>query len=124
MQIRSYPDKDYTCDGKVQRTVSQHAVFRERVFRRFILGIIGSFASIFVCGFLGIDLLVWILMGFAGTAFVVVLALISYTPRPACPRCRSRMQRRYIKRKQGPGGDLFLICAACKIDADAHHSRE
>ena len=122
MQIRSYPDKTYICDGEVQRTVSQYAAFRDRVFWRSGVVVLGCIAGIVVGGFLGISTLVWAFAALIGIAFIVVLGLVSYTPRPTCPRCCSRMKSRYVKRSRGPDRDLFLICDHCKVYADAHIS--
>ena len=124
MQIRTYPDKNYICDGEVQRVVSQYAAFRDRVFWRSGVVVLGCIAGIVVGGFLGISTLVWAFAALIGIAFILVLALVCYPPRPPCPRGKSRMKRRYSKRSRGPSDDLFLVCDHCKVYADAHISRE
>lgn len=124
MQIRSYPDKSYICDGEVQRALSQHAAFRDRVFWRSGIVVLGCIAGIILGGFIGIPHVVWAFAALIGIAFFLMIALVSYTPRPACPRCGSRMKRRYTKRSRGPSDDLFLVCDPCKVYADAHLSRE
>jgi hypothetical protein len=124
MQIRSYPDKSYICDGEVQRTVSQYAAFRDRVFWRSGAVVLCCITGIIISGFIGIQNLVWAFATLIGIAFILVLALVSYTPRPSCPRCNTRMKRRYTKRSRGPSDDLFLVCDPCKVYADAHTTRE
>lgn len=124
MQIRSYPDKSYICDGEVQRALSQYAAFRDRVFWCSSVVVLGCIAGIILGGFISFPNLIWIFAAFIGIAFILVLALVSYTPRPICPRCNYRMKRRYTKRSRGPSNDLFLVCDHCKIYADAHLSRE
>jgi hypothetical protein len=124
MQIRSYPDKSYICDGEVQRAVSQYAAFRDRVFWRSGVLVLGCIAGIILGGFIGIPHLVWAFAAVIGIAFILVIVLVSYTPRPICPRCNSRMKRRHSKRSRGPSDDLFFVCDHCKVYADAHLSRE
>jgi len=124
MQIRSYPDKSYICDGEVQRIVSQYAAFRDRVFWRCGIVVLGCIAGIILGAVIGMPHVVWAFAAAIGIAFFLVIALVSYTPRPACPRCSSYMKRRYTKRSRGPTDDLFLVCDHCKVYADAHVSRE
>jgi hypothetical protein len=124
MQIRSYPDKSYICDGEVQRALSQHAAFRDRVFWRSGILALGCIVGIILGGFLGLPHLVWAFAVLIGITFILLIALVSYTPCPTCPRCSSRMKRRYTKRSRGPNDDLFLVCDHCKVYADAHLSRE
>ena len=70
-------------------------------------------------GFIGIPHLVWAFAALIGIAFIFVLALVSSTPRPICPRCNARMKRRYSMRSRGPSDDLFLVFDHCKVYADA-----
>jgi hypothetical protein len=124
MQIRSYPDKRYICDGEVQRTVSQYAAYRDRVCCYSGVLVLGCIAGIILSGFIGIPNLVWALVALIVIAFILVLTLVSWGPHPTCPSCNTRMKRRYTKRSCGPSDDLFIVCDSCKIYADGHTSRE
>ncbi len=124
MQIKSFPDKNYTLDVDTQVAASQFAVLRDRIFWVCLIVMFGSFAGMVINGLLGIELLVWVFAVLFGVALIVPLALVVYRPRTNCPRCGSRMKRRYAKRNREPGDDLFLVCDHCKIYADAHLARE
>jgi hypothetical protein len=124
MQIQSYPDKSYICDGEIQRTVSRYVAFRDRFFWRSGVVMFGCIAGVIISRLIGIPNLVWGFVALIGIVFILVLALVYYTPRPLCPHCGIRMKRRYTKRSRGPSDELFIVCDSCKIYADAHTTRE
>jgi uncharacterized membrane protein len=123
MQIRTFPDKQYVCDGKSQRGVSESAAWRDRTFWRCFKVMVGSFFVIVLGGILGLELLCWVAAALFAAAFIVLFALALFEPRAICQRCHARMKRRWV-RGLGQGEDLFLVCDGCKVYVDAHCSRE
>jgi hypothetical protein len=124
MQIRSYPDKSYTCDGELQKTVSQYAAFRDRFSWQCLVVVFGCIVGIVIGGSLVVTTLVWFFTAFIGIIFIILIFFDFYNPRPACPRCTCRMKSQYVRKIRGSGRDLFFICDPCKIYADAHVSRD
>ena len=124
MQIRAYPNRDYSCHGELQRKISQHAALQERVFILCFLGGVGSFLGMIVTSYIGIDIVTKGLAIILGIMLVLMFLTGLYTPRQKCPTCNSRMKHQYVSRPRGPGEDLFIICHPCKIYADTHSGRE
>ena len=82
----------------------------------------GSFAGVFISSSLGVKFLAWMFVVMIGAALVAPFALVAFSERAKCPRCRSPMKPRYVKRSRGPDRDLFIVCDHCKVYADAHVS--
>lgn len=123
MQVRTYPDKQYTCDGKVQRSVSQFADLRCRMILGCVTLVAGSFVGFVLNGIRGVGLPTLVFTLWFGIAFVVLVSVLSLRPRAICPGCNSRMKPRYVN-GLGSGEDLLLVCDHCKIYADCHSGRE
>ena len=124
MQSRSYPDKDYTCDGIAQSALSEYATLRDRAFHRCGAVVLILVAAFFLSSYLGLKTLAWVIMGTIAALVILVIIFVTHTPRLRCTHCSSRMKRRYKNRSGGSGDDLFLVCNNCKTYADAHLSRE
>ena len=124
MQIRAYPNRDYSCHGGLQAKISQHAAFKFRMIYRGLLICGASFFGMLVAGYFGSETTTW---GFIITFEIILILsflLGIYTPRPKCPLCNSRMKHQYCSKPRGPDEDLYIVCHPCKIYADAHCARE
>lgn len=125
MQIRTYPDREYSCHGELQRKFSQHAEFKGRLLIRSLLVCTGLFLGALVTGYFGIDIVTRGLLALSGTMLLSMFVfMLLHRMRPKCPICDSRMKYQYVGQPRGPGEDLYIVCHHCKIYADTHSSRE
>ncbi len=124
MQIRTFPDTDYTCDGLIQQTLNRRALFRSQFIRYAIVGFIVLFVGILFCQYFQFEHLVWLFLGAEVIGLITVLGVLTNPPRLKCTTCGETLKRQYVKRGGGSDEDLFLVCHPCRRYADVHFSRE
>lgn len=127
MQIRAYPDRDYSCHGLLQRRISEYVAFARRVTIGCMLVLFGlilaSLVKIYLIGDTETSLLGPALTIVGILALFLIIVNI-YRPHPKCPMCNSKLKRQYIGKESGNGEDLYIVCHPCKIYADAHLESE
>lgn len=124
VQIRSFPEKDYTCDGLIQQKLNQRARFRSGFIRYYIVGFIVFFAGILISQHFQFKLLAWLLLGVEVIGAILAMVILTQTPSLKCTKCGESLKRQYVKRGSGSDEDLFLVCHPCRRYADVHFSRE